>query len=255
MQYIADHKTIQRRMEQHRRRISLLYLLLAGFTFLACVGLSIGRFFPQCVVPALILVALGAVAQSIAIYVAAPHRNISTALVEQELKWLFGEDWQNSTGSVEYAFAEDRVRQRQVWRAIFPVHVLIYAAFYGTLGMVVNGLPEIVRGALTTLFGAAAAVWLAFLVLHVLWAFEPKKLLARRERSASQATERQLKASQASVATIDETFKPGAHYVVSDDGELVEVPDTEVQIQPEKRGNVFERFPLSTKWRGGQGVR
>jgi hypothetical protein len=231
VQYIADHQIIQRRMEHHRRRLSLLYLLLAGFTFLVCVGLSIGRFFPQCVVPALILVSLGAVAQSIAIYIAAPGRNISTALVEQELQWLFGEDWQNSTGSVEFAFAQDRVVQRQVRRATFPVHVLMFSAFYGTLGMVINGLPDILRGGLTALFGAVAAVWLAFLVLHALWAFEPKKILERRERSAAQATERQIKASQASVATVDETLKPGAHYAVSDDGELVEVPASEDQIQ------------------------
>src|SRR5687768_5273154 len=120
-------------MEQHKNRISLLYLLLAGFTFLLCITSFIGTFLPQCVVPSLILVGLGIVAQAISVQVAAPKRTISTALVEQELEWLFGEDWRNSTTAVEYAFAEDRVRQRQVWRAIFPVHLLMYAAFYGTL--------------------------------------------------------------------------------------------------------------------------
>jgi hypothetical protein len=235
VQYIADQQTIQRRLAQHKSRISLLYLLLAGFTFLICVSSFIGRFLPQCVVPALILVGLGIVAQAISVQVAAPRRIISTALVDQQLEWLFGEDWQNSTSSVVYAFAEDRVRQRQVWRAIFPVHLLMYAAFYGTLVMLF-GVSQVLGGGLLIIFGAITLPWLAFLALHAWVAFPTKNMLQSRERAAAREKEQQLRANQPRVARVDQTLEAGAHYAISDDGELVKVTDTKEQPRQEKNG-------------------
>jgi hypothetical protein len=80
----------------------------------------------------------------IQLFYQAPQRVPKQQLIENEMQWLFGEDWKDFSGPMEYTFAQDRIRRRQVARwgftfiffSLFPLIVLtsfiLFHIFYRT---------------------------------------------------------------------------------------------------------------------------
>jgi hypothetical protein len=252
---IADHEIAQKRIDERRRNRDQFYFRLAALTALVFVSIFTGSGGLSCLLPVLIFVGLVAASKGVELFFSSPHQELPTPLVEQELEWLFGQDWQNSTGSVEYAFAQDRIRKRQIARWKFPIHLLIFGLIYFLITQFINGQFAPFNMTAPVWLYALPLIYLVFLIRHAWSAFPTRGLLERRERAAALTMDRELQAIQPRKLKREETLKPDARYAISGDGELVEVPDSEAQVQKEKRGDVFERLPLATKWRGDQGVR
>lgn len=226
MAYISDYEIAKRHAEQRQRKRRQFNFFLAAFGIVLCFGVNfLGTIIPTCMLVLMSVVGLAVVAHAIELQLTAPQRQLSTALVEQELEWLFGQDWQNCTSSVEYAFARDRVLKRQGARAIFPFHALIFAIFYSAFVSWLSGIFAFAPAIEPKWLIFLPLVWLFFLGRHAWNSFATRGMLQRRERAVAQAVERKLQSIQSHKIIEPDTLKPGAHFVISDDGELVEVTE------------------------------
>lgn len=149
----------------------------------------------------------------------------SKQLTELEMSWLFGDDWQSTATFQEYAVAQDRIRQRRYDRWVFLMHLLTFMTDY-----CLN------YGGDDSLWIVITTVWPLVLLYHIFQAFPPPSLLERRERKAGEELRREIEAMQ------PEKSKRKMHYILADDGEMVEMqgnsPATEDNADTWKWSNI-----------------
>lgn len=134
-------------------------------------------------------------------------------LLEQEMLWLFGDDWRDIASPAEYTFALLRIQQRRRvrgWFIIFSILVTLITAYvlylYLTIRSFGDDMPTLL---LLSLFPLAA------IVVTAVRRFPTARVLAKRERQAGQ----KFLDGQATKAKV----KPKRGLALGDDGELVAV--------------------------------
>lgn len=145
--------------------------------------------------------------------------------LEEEMTWLFGEGWRESTDTAAYAVAENRMKARQRERWLFLPHLLTFIPFNTV--MVLSLMTMIQNGASPLLFFIPLG-WLAIIIWHGLYAFPPAGWLAQRERKAGEALQQEMERLQTLPLKNGDKLKRDVLYTVGEDGELVELSEEEV---------------------------
>jgi hypothetical protein len=178
---------------------------------------------------------IAAVAKLVQLYNTSPRHPPKTQSVEQEMNWLFGDDWQQFTGTQEYAFAQDRIRKRGLQRWGFLLHLLFFVpigafSLYSISFLESYGQP----GGLFCL--AAPIVWLiVFVIPHAIQVFPTKGMLASREQKAGAALLLELQTLRPEKLKHEEKPKHDTQYILGDDGEIMPATDNR-----QKRSSEFE---------------
>src|SRR4051812_4486354 len=121
MQPYSDYEIAQRRIAERQRkktqfRASLIITVLV--IFLTFLGHDVAYDAVFCTIPLAVITALFTVANWIELYYTAPTRSLNATDIEQEMEWLFGDNWQEQVNTQAYALAQDRIRKRRIskWR-------------------------------------------------------------------------------------------------------------------------------------------
>lgn len=151
-----------------------------------------------------------------------PQKTLPDALIEQEMGWLFGEDWRKYTGSKEYVFAQDRIRERRLHRWLFAIHFLVFVV--GS-GFILDFAYLRDDGTYINICLALPLFWAFGLLLpHAIQAFPTARMLWRREsRAAHNLPPEFYDLYPIQQPKNEEKAKTDKQYRVGDDGELVEI--------------------------------
>jgi hypothetical protein len=161
----SGSKIPQDRIEKHRKRTNRFKLWIALFILAAVVMLlslqSTDRYW-QCTIP--IMLGFGALIlkEGIELYLHTPQRELSPQVFEQELIWLFGDDWQGVAGTQEYTLAQDRIQRRQDRREQFYLHLFVSLVFNSFFFPFVFTPPNYFSPVSLAVF----AVSIVFLIVH-----------------------------------------------------------------------------------------
>ncbi|MBZ0297633.1 MAG: 2TM domain-containing protein [Anaerolineae bacterium] len=205
---------------QRKRDHALFWLVLAALSLLSTFA------FAGCLLPLL----------PIALIFAALSYNEFTARqwipptpqVDQEMEWLFGENWADTADVYEYALALERIRKRRIARSRFVFHLIVFLLVASGFLIVIFSFVLVRR----TYSGMAEPpllllipliAWIAMLVYHRNRVFPTQRRLAQRERQAGEAIQRELDQMQPVKLKNEEKLKRDTYYTVGDDGELIEV--------------------------------
>ncbi len=218
MEPLSAFEIAQQRLEARQTTRTFFFLWLG--LFVALIGVSIfgGSVIQMCMLPIAGLAGLVAVWRGIVLYYSDPRRSPSPASIEQEMEWLYGEDWRETSGTDEFACAQDRIRKRLTERWRFLLHLISFVAVNTLI------LPYLWPSGLSLY--PVPLIWLVIVGYHFTYAFPLKRALERRERAAGQSVLRELNALQYGEQKTKRKPKRETHFVLADDGELVEVADT-----------------------------
>jgi hypothetical protein len=214
---IAHERIEERQRKSNRFKVWIVLLILVGIvTFLSYQAPNYTWF---CTLP--FLLGLGALAlmDGIELYLISPRRELSTATFEQEMTWLFGEDWQTSADTQEYMLGQERIRRRQVRRRQFYPHLFISLVVNSYLVSVLYTPPN--YGSLQGL--VVIAVLLGLLISHAYKVFPSRGRLERQERQFGQALQAEIATVQPEIVKRKNKLKRDVQYRLGEDGELVEV--------------------------------
>ena len=232
---LTDFELAQRRLKERGRKRTLMLVWLGIFSFLIVVNILFGGYVAGGLIPFMLFTLFMAGFYGLQTYYSEPQKIVDRMIIEKEMGWLFGEHWQDHTSSVEYTFAQDRIRKRRRDRWLFVFHLLVYLpvtafALYGTFDFAVK-YEEL---SLQPLCLSVPILWTIFLLLpHGLQAFPTDGMLARRERKVARKLQAEIDSMHPDKLKNDEKSKRGVHYVVGDDGELEEVED-EINVEDAK---------------------
>ena len=222
MAQLTEFDLAQKRLKERQRMRTFLILWLAfllGALFLMVIFPSGSGLW---IILGLIAGVLAA-SNGLQLRISSPNRMPRPELVEQEMSWLFGEDWRDFTSAQEYAFAQDRIRQRRLGRFGLLLHLIVFvpsAAYLVLIGTFLRSYGEALGNAALIVPFA----WLIGLLIPHAWrAFPTKGMLARREQKAGSELLLELRRMRPEKLKNDEKLKRGVQYTVGDDGELVEV--------------------------------
>lgn len=222
MQGQTDFEIAQRRIAERQRKRNIFYIWLATLILLILFGLASGGEVCGALFPIGGIIGLIAFAKGIELYYESPGRQTSREQIEEEMLWLFGENWQEAVGTQSYAFAQSRIRQRRKERWLFVVHTLLFVP--GSLAIVSIGLTGVKYGEPSV---AAIlilnAIWLLFFLRHAVNAFPTRGMLARRERKVGEALLLELQSMRPEKLKRKEKPGDASGYTISDDGELIEL--------------------------------
>lgn len=154
--------------------------------------------------------------------------NQQTQQLEQEMYWLFGEDWRDMATPAEYTFALSRLQQRRQGRGCFFLGTIIGTLLLCWWFPFILGVPYLL-GVLFFPLGAILAVALVLIPLGLYFAYALSQFpstyaLSKREREAGR---------QFLVQTYG-TVKRKRRLTLGDDGELVEVEADHAQAAAAK---------------------
>lgn len=228
----SDYDIAQQRITEREKKKNSFYIWLFLTILIFLIGLLGGGRMASIFWPIGALIGTYVAGKGIQLYYESPQRRPQTALTNLEMSWLFGDDWQATTGTREYVFAQDRIRKRRSNRWVFLLHTIIFifinlfiiTVFYsykdtnepgGEWWLVVSG------------------VWLIFYLRHGFTAFAPVKFLEKRERKLGQTLQFELTAMQSEKLKNDHKPKRDSIYRVGDDGELEEV-ENEINLSEDK---------------------
>ena len=222
MQPTSEFELAQKRFKERQRN---QFLMIAWFA-LFCTTMITNVIFGGIVewwVPLEMFTLIMAVRKLLQIRYSSPIRTIRVGLIEQEMEWLFGEDWHDYTGAQEYIFAQDRIRKRRMERWGFALHLFAFAlAVAFAVNMVLFFAKYGQPGGEICL--AAPLIWFAFLLVpHLLRVFPFKFMLARREQNLGETLRLELQRMQPEKRKNEDKPKRNVAYTVGDDGELIEV--------------------------------
>jgi hypothetical protein len=213
-----------RRLETRKRLRDVFYIWLLNLGIALAVSVIGGGVCNPCTIPFALISGLIVVTKGIQLYNESPARTPSTDETAEELLWLYGEDWQWMSGPEEQVLAQDRIRRRRSERWLFAVHLLLFTLVNGvvvhwTLRLLREGGPE---GGWLLL---VPVIWSTFLISRFLHAFPTEGKLQRRERAYAQVLETQMERLWPEKRKHSEKAKRDRVVVISEDGELIEVPD------------------------------
>jgi hypothetical protein len=141
------------------------------------------------------------------------------------MSWLYGEDWASTTSTDEYTFAQDRIRKRRIGRWMFLVHLLIFVPVNSYILILAVGVLQFDNPSGIWML-SIPLIWLFFLLAQAWYAFPTAGRLARHEQKLGAAIEREIAALHLDKQKRGEKAKRQDRLVLSDDGELLEVPET-----------------------------
>lgn len=220
-----DHEIAERRLKRRATRIMQLKITLGLIALIVIFIMLVPTV--SCLWVIVFLLGVISIPMGIEHYYDAPERLPSNAQTEEEMRWLFGEEWQANADAKQYAFAQERIRQRAVRRWTFAGHLLV---FIPAEVLLLQGFH------LTN--STDSAVWLvimvgwAFLVfLHWRYVFPSNKRLEKRETQYGNYLRGELERMQPEQKA---KLKRGVYYMVGDDGELVEVEDEDNEAEKPK---------------------
>jgi uncharacterized membrane protein YhaH (DUF805 family) len=233
MDYQSEVAIAHERLRKRHQQKNIFYIWLTLFTFaviLTIVSVATKTDIYQCTIPMAGIVGLIALLRGIQLYYSSTHREIKDELLEQEMSWLFGENWKETTGYQEYQVAQDRIMRRRAERPLFLLHLLVFIPVNGFIVLFGNMFVQYNEpGAIW--FYITALIWLAFLIRHTIVTFPTKGMLRRREHKAGQTL---LNEIQRIDKHKPQKAKNDRRYALSDDGELVEIEDDDLWPEPPK---------------------
>jgi len=197
-------------------------------------------------VPIGIIMALFALSYRIEMYYTNPEHAPTEAEIEQEMKWLFGDDWQVIASAQAYALAQDRIRKRRTGKWGFLGHFLLYIPV--NCWIIVTALRDQHNPEGFIIF--IIAIWIILFVAHALSAFPTRKMLEKRETNFGKTLQFELERLQPEKLKPKEKLKRGKYYQVGDDGELEEVED-EVVRSDEKPKRIMDEVDNHYNEMGG----
>jgi uncharacterized protein (DUF58 family) len=220
---LSAYELAQQRIEQRQRKRNrtVIWAILAAIcTLLTLIASS-------CALPFAFFTVVFALLSGIEWYSVLKPWTPSTSQVNQEMEWLFGENWQDSAGVHEFSLAFERIRKRRTARTQFYAHLAFFlVANCGIWGLILYSVRTFAAPG-PIMVVVVSAVWLAVVLYHLASAFPTRRGLEGRERQAGEAIQRELEAMQPAKLKNEDKLKRGVHYTISDDGELVEVdPET-----------------------------
>lgn len=220
MENISEYEIAQRRIEGRRRKKRNLFIAVGFVAFLILLGLALPQNF-GCILPLGIIAIFVSVNRAIEYYYSSPQSTPSHDQLEQELQWLFGEDWQAYSGTLEYAFAQDRIRKRRTRRWTFLLFDLLF--FMPFIAFLTYGILQ--AGRLFWLLLLAPAFAIVYILSRARNVFPNPGRLEKIEQKAGQELQRELGAMRPEKLKLEEKPKRDTAYSVGDDGELVELPE------------------------------
>ena len=226
MEQLSEHEIAQQRIEelQHRRSRLIIWVVLLVVLLLAALVGNIPSI--SCTIPLIIAGFIFASLDGIELYFASPRRAPVAETVEQEMSWLYGDDWQEQVGAPEYKRGRERVRQRGISRWHFFLHVIVFLLanvaianlmFFENRGLFIRPSEYLLTFEI---------FWLALLVRHAFMAFPSSYRLMQREQRIGQAIRDEIQRNrQRETLKWKEKPKRDVLYRIGEDGELVEVED------------------------------
>jgi hypothetical protein len=214
-------KIPQDRIEKRRKRTNRLKLWIALFILAAVVTLLLATQIEVCTIP--IMLGLGALAlkDGIELYLHTPQRELSPHVFQQELIWLFGDDWQGIASTQEYLLAQERIQRRQIRREQFYLHLFVSLILNSFFLFMLLSPPNSVS---PQAFGIIIAS-LVFLIFHGYKAFPSHQQLEHQERDIGRAIQAEIDRSVPEISKYKEKPKRDVQYRVGEDGELEEISE------------------------------
>lgn len=234
MQPYSDYEIAQRRINERQNkksqfRTSLVFLAIPIFITL------ISNSTAYCTIPFAILAGILAIMSGIELYYTAPEHAPNEAEINQEIDWLFGEDWHNEATAQARAFAQDRIRKRRIGRWRFVAHLLVFVPINGAI--IISAIKSIASATARSnyvdgpIFLVVAFLWLVIFIADVRSTFPTKQALEKREINFGKTLHFELARLQPEKLKNKEKLKRGKYYVVGDDGELEEVEDEVIGLE------------------------
>jgi hypothetical protein len=219
----TEFELAQKRLVERQRTHSSLFLWLTGFVIVAFFHLVFGQI-GTCWFALEILCAVMVAGKAIRLQQTMPLNPLQIKTLEQEMEWLFGADWRQTTDVQESAFAEERVQKRRADRIGFAIHFLIFLAAAMSLMLLGDYFWKTLREPLfNSVFNILPLGWLVFALIPHAWrTFPTPNRLARRENRVGQALQAELQRLHLEKHKNDEKPKRTAQYMLGDDGELIE---------------------------------
>jgi len=229
MQPYSDYEIAQRRIIERQRkktqfRTSLLFLVIPIFITLISIGAGV------CTIPLAVVAGLFVIANGIDLYYLSPEHAPDENEVEQEMEWLFGDDWQDQASTQAFALAQDRIRKRRIGKWSFVGHLFLFVPINALIIMTASTQKRYTDSAILLLI---AFVWVIIFINHARSTFPRKQTLANREIKYGTTLHYELARLQTAQSKPKEKLKRGKYYEVGDDGELVEVEE-EINLAEDK---------------------
>jgi hypothetical protein len=215
----------QRRMQERERKQRTFYAWLAVLIVIIALSALGGAGMFSCLLPLTLIAALVTAVQFVQLYYRSPQRVLSRRLIEEEMSWLYGDDWSSTTSQAEYTFAKERILKRRIGRWMFVFHVLVFIPINGSILSLASTYRRIAEP-LSIFLYVMAGIWGLLLLRHAWQAFPTAGALARREPKAIEALELEIEALHLDKEKRGEKAKRKTRVVLSDDGELIELPET-----------------------------
>ena len=237
MQPYSDYEIAQWRIAERQRkktqfRTSIVFMVI--LILLTVIGREAGA----CTIPLAIIAGIFVVANGIELYYSTPEHAPSEAEIEQEMMWLFGDDWQDHANAQAYAMAHYRIHMRRIGRWKFIGHLLLFVPINS---MIVIGATRSTRSTDAAIILSIAFAWLVIFINHARTTFPKKEVLSHRETRFGASLQSEMAQLQPTRVTPKEKLKRGKYYQVGDDGELEEVEDDALQIEDKPKRDVMDR--------------
>ncbi len=236
MQPYSDYEIAQRRIAERQRkktqfRTSIVFMVI--LILLTVIGREAGA----CIIPLAIVAGIFVVANGIELYYATPNHAPPENEMDQEMEWLFGDDWQNHVTAQARALAQDRIRKRRINKWGFAEHLLLFIPINGWLIFTATKNQYSGQGFVFLVIIS----WSVIFLNHARLAFPTQSMLAKREINLGKTLQVELAYLQPDHLKPKEKLKRGKYYQVGDDGELEEVEDDALQIEDKPKRDVMGR--------------
>jgi hypothetical protein len=228
LKHLSAFELAQLRLKERQRKKVLFIIWIAIFGVLMAINIKFGGI-AWYWNPLEIFAIFMAGYYGLQLFYQAPERAPKQQLIENEMGWLFGEDWKDTSGPLEYTFAQDRIRKRRVVRWGFYFHSFFYITInaFNVFAMapylLAHSYGEPLAPVITGIQYAVSGIWTLFFISHGINAFPTSGILARREGKVGENLQSEIDNMYPSKLKNDEKSKRDVEYRVGDDGELEEV--------------------------------
>jgi hypothetical protein len=204
MEQFSDYEIAQKRIEERKKKRNIFYLWLATFIISLVLSFLARSYSFNCAIPVAILTGLFTIIRGYALLYPPPEPN---ALIEMEMAWLFGDDWEEKTGPYDRVLAQERIQKRRRERWLVLVHLLVFVSVNLCIVVTAQSGADYGEPSVAALF-VIPAIWFIFLIRHVLYAFPTNGMLERREWKAGEAIRLEIEQIQSSKLIHGEKPKP-----------------------------------------------
>lgn len=225
-EYEIAHQRLESRKTSKNAFLRMLIILLIMIA-LSAIG---GTMLTCSLLPITVIIGIFTIIRGIQFYQDARPYTPSEQLVELEMMWLYGDDWQNITTVHEYTIAQDRIRKRRRDRGSFLMHLLIFIPINSGLVIIADTFTRYGENGSWWVY-AITLIWSLFLLVNAVQVFAPRWMLEQRERKAGEAMRREIEKLYPEKLKQKEKLKRGVYYTLSDDGELVEMPANSLALE------------------------